>query len=398
MHTFLKKDKNKLLIQNQTILYPPIKYTGKKTLAYKRMLKPIAITLSAFLLATGGAFVGATIVSNHILNDLQSNLLIAQTQAQIQSQSVIEQLNAHIAEIPQPPLTSLFNYANPAVVAISTESSGRNVFGQIVNRPSAGSGFIVSSEGYIVTNDHVIENTTSITVIMYDGREMPAVIVGRAPFSDLAVIKVEGSGFPYLTFGDSNTLQVGLQVAAIGNPLGEFANSMTVGHISALDRSINIDGLSQNKIQTDTAVNRGNSGGPLLNIHGQVIGVVSAKSTGTGIEGIGFAIPSTYAKGVVSDLINYGYVRGRAILGISVNDSTGYVVVHSVGIGTAAYVAGIREGDIIIEINNTSLQTFIELRSHLDDASPNDIMHITLMRGDEEISLTAVLDEYRPMS
>jgi serine protease Do len=193
-------------------------------------------------------------------------------------------------------------------------------------------------------------------------------------------------------------LRVGQQVAAIGNPLGELANSMTVGYISALNRDVNIDGVSRNKLQTDAAVNRGNSGGPLLNLYGEVIGVVSAKSVGMDVEGLGFAIPSSQAKIVVDQLIQYGFIRGRAILGVqvSVQDGTGYVQVASVNEGSAAQKAGIATGDIILSANGEEVSTFADLRAELDSLSPGDPLALRIRRGSEEMTLTAVLDEYKP--
>jgi serine protease Do len=295
-------------------------------------------------------------------------------------------------------LPELFEGANPAVVAISTEATGHNAFGRTVTRPANGSGFLVSPNGHIVTNDHVIDNANSIMVLMYDGNVYPATVIGRDPESDLAVIKIEGSNWQFLSFGDSDSLRVGQQVAAIGNPLGELANSMTVGYISALNRDVNIDGVSRNKLQTDAAVNRGNSGGPLLNLRGEVIGVVSAKSVGMDVEGLGFAIPSSHAKTVVDQLLQYGFIRGRAILGVqvSVQDGTGYVQVAYVNEHSAAQKAGVATGDIILSANGKEVSSFADLRAELDSLSPGDPLELRIRRGSEEMTLTAVLDEYKP--
>jgi len=295
-------------------------------------------------------------------------------------------------------LPDLFDGANPAVVAISTEVIGRNAFGHSVSRPASGSGFLVSPDGYIVTNDHVIENANTITVLLYDGTALPAMVVGRDAGSDLAVIKIEQGNLPHLSFGDSSEIRVGQQVAAIGNPLGELANSMTVGNISALDRDVNIDGVVRNMMQTDAAINRGNSGGPLLNLHGQVIGVVSAKSVGMDVEGLGFAIPSNDAQEVVNQLVEYGVVRGRAVLGIQIGlqEGTGDVQIVAVNRGSAAFEAGLMTGDIILGINNQTIETFADLRAMLDELSPGDEVSIGVRRGNAEMTLTAVLDEHRP--
>lgn len=293
-------------------------------------------------------------------------------------------------------LPELFEGANPAVVAISTEITGRNAFGRMVTRPAAGSGFLVSPDGFIVTNDHVIENANSITVLLYDGRIIPATVVGRDPGSDIAVIKIEGADYPFLTFGCSDSVRVGEQVAAIGNPLGELANSMTVGYISALNRDINIDGASHNKIQTDAAVNRGNSGGPLLNLYGEVIGVVSAKSSGMDVEGLGFAIPSSHAESIVRQLVDYGFVRGRAVLGVTIQYGNGMVQVASVGSGSAAERAGLEVGDIILYVNDRPISAFTDLRELLEATTPGESMEMRVRRDGDEIILTAVLDEFNP--
>ena len=295
-------------------------------------------------------------------------------------------------------LPDIFDGANPAVVAISTEILGRNAFGATVSRPASGSGFLVSPDGYIVTNEHVIEGANSITVLMYDGRALPATVIGADAQSDIAVIKIEQNALPYLSFADSSTLRVGEQVAAIGNPLGELANSLTVGHISALDRYITTEGITRNKIQTDAAVNRGNSGGPLLNMQGQVVGVVSAKSVGVDVEGLGFAIPSSYAQTVVSQLIEYGFVRGRAILGVTImsDDASGLVQVASVSPGSGAAEAGIQPGDIILSANGIAIESFADLRRVLDASAPGDVLQIAIRRGNVELLLTATLGEHRP--
>ncbi|MCL2357303.1 MAG: trypsin-like peptidase domain-containing protein [Defluviitaleaceae bacterium] len=295
-------------------------------------------------------------------------------------------------------LPELFDGANPAVVAISTEITGRNAFGMTVTRPSAGSGFLISNDGFIVTNEHVIENARSIMVLMYDGRELPATVIGSDIDSDIAIIKIDGTNFPFLTFGDSDAVRVGEQVAAIGNPLGELANSMTVGYISALNRDIYIEGTSRNKIQTDAAINRGNSGGPLLNLHGEVVGVISAKSTGLDVEGLGFAIPANQAQDVANQLIRYGFVRGRAILGVSINIQPGahQVQIATVNAGSAAERAGMLVGDVILSANGEPVLTFAQLRAILDTLTPGESAEFRVRRNGEELTLTVILDEYRP--
>jgi len=363
------------------------------------ILKNLVAMVCAMAMMLGSGYIGARIAGGQD-SSLRSNTETAQTQHASDASADHSFDLLHSAQAGENlSLTELFAGANPAVVAISTEVTGHNIFGQTVTRPSAGSGFLISPNGYIVTNDHVIEHASSVTVLMYDGSEHPATVIGRDPESDLAVIQIEGSDWQHLRFGDSDSLQVGEQVAAIGNPLGALANSMTVGHISAFDRDINIDGVSRNKLQTDAAVNSGNSGGPLLNLRGEVIGVVSAKSMGMGVEGLGFAIPSSQAEIVVGQLTQYGHVRGRAILGVQVtaSEGSGYVQVAYVNRGSAAERAGILPGDIILSADGVMIASFADLRAVLDTQSPNDRIEIRVQRDGAAIALTATLDEYRPV-
>ncbi|MCL1877627.1 MAG: trypsin-like peptidase domain-containing protein, partial [Defluviitaleaceae bacterium] len=282
----------------------------------KTVVKVVITSTCVMTLMFGSGYVGARFALANLEEAAIHSVPLSETQAG--SDIGVSLLASFPTEYESFTLPELFNTANPSVVAISTEIVGRNAFGMQVMRPSSGSGFLISDNGYIVTNDHVIEGASNITVLMYDGREFPASIIGRDPSTDLAVIKIIGESFPFLDFGNSDYLRVGDQVAAIGNPLGQLANSMTVGYVSALSRDVNIDGVSHTKIQTDAAVNLGNSGGPLLNLYGDVVGVVSAKSVGMNVEGLGFAIPSSHAEDIVANLIQYGYVRGRAVLGVTI--------------------------------------------------------------------------------
>ena len=366
---------------------------GKKQ---RPVLRMIATVVCAVTLMLGSGYAGARMVQNYTplafaeISQAAPPLIVTETDRSFGLLGGSAPMGSELS------LPELFEGANPAVVAISTEITGRNAFGMAVTRPSAGSGFLISNDGLIITNEHVIENASSITVLMYDGRELPATVVGHDVNSDIAVIKIEGTGFPYLRFGDSDYVRVGEQVAAIGNPLGELANSMTVGHISALNRDVYIEGVSRNKIQTDAAVNRGNSGGPLLNLQGEVIGVISAKSTGVDVEGLGFAIPASQAQDVTNQLIQYGFVRGRAILGVSISTITNQVQVAAVNRGGAAERAGIQAGDVILSVNGESVSNFEQLREVLDTLTPGTSAEFRICRNNEEFYLIVILDEYRP--
>ena len=363
----------------------------------KSALKPVALVLLVMLLMFGSAFAGARFSLMQFENRAQDNVFadVGMYQQNLSAQTPFTSTEPEpMLVLPHQALSlpDIFDGANPAVVAIATEVSGRNAFGRTVTLPASGSGFLISPNGYIVTNDHVIENATNIMILMYNGQQHQAEIVGRAPFSDLAVIKIDGHNLPHLRFGNSDLNRVGQQVAAIGNPLGELANSMTVGHISAIERDINIDGIPHVMLQTDAAINRGNSGGPLLNLRGEVIGVISAKSVGMGIEGLGFAIPSNYAQRITNDIIEFGFVR-RAVLGITVNDDRqGNVQIVSISDGSAADIAGLLVGDIILTIDGDEVPTFPALRVILDRLSPGETVEVRVLRGDEELSFTATLD------
>ena len=304
-------------------------------------------------------------------------------------------------------ISEIYNVANPSVVAISTEGTTTNVFGQSAPFAAAGSGFIISSDGYIATNAHVIQGSNSITIMLYDGTEKTATIVGQDTATDLAVLKIDASGLTAVSFGDSSALKVGDLSVAIGNPLGEFANSLTVGYISALDREINIDGTPRNMLQFDAAVSPGNSGGPLFDQKGNVVGIVSAKSSGSGVEGIGFAIPINDAMTIINELIDNGYISGRAQLGIIVRtdyteSAANYYnmpvgcYIQTVESGGAAERAGLQAGDIITAIDGTALTGYTDLVGALAKYTAGDTAQITYNRSGTETTVSLTFDEKVP--
>ena len=284
------------------------------------------------------------------------------------------------------------NYVN-AVVAISNEGTATNIFGQVSATASSGSGMIISADGYILTNNHVVEGAEKLTVTMTNGEEYEATLIGADSDNDVALIKIEGEDFPTVSIGDSDNIQVGNQVCAIGNPLGELTNTLTVGYVSALDREINEDGIPINMFQTDCAINSGNSGGPIFDMNGNVIGITTAKyssssSYSASIEGIGFCIPINDAMSIVSDLLQYGYVKGRVSMGIMCQAISSTVTqyynlpagiyVSSVEPGSAAENAGIKEGDIICAIDGIEVASVTELKVKLKDYKPGDTATLTV--------------------
>ena len=281
-----------------------------------------------------------------------------------------------------------------SVVAISNQGVTANIFGQITETASSGSGFIISEDGYIVTNYHVIADAKTLTVITTDGKEYPASVVGYDDGNDFALIKIEATDLPTVTLGSSDDLIVGDQVAAIGNPLGELTNSLSVGVISAKDRDVSTDSSIINMLQTDAAINPGNSGGPLFNMKGEVIGITTAKysgttSSGASIEGIGFAIPIDDVKEMITELIEDGYISAP-YMGISINnqrDGVGVLVIEVTASSPAA-VAGIQVNDIIVGLGEYETKTLAELDRALRKFEPNDTTSVFVYRNRQVLELT----------
>ena len=295
-----------------------------------------------------------------------------------------------------------------SVVEIRTEQTVSGTFMQQYIQEGAGSGVIVSEDGYIVTNNHVIDGATLITVILRNGDEYDATLVGKDAQADLAVVKIDAKGLQPATFGDSDKLVVAQSVIAIGNPLGELGGSVTNGIISALARSVVIENQEMTLLQTTAAVNPGNSGGGLFNMSGECIGIVNAKSSGSGIEGIGFAIPANTAVKVAEDIIHYGYVRGRVMLGISMlevfdrytanryNVKDYGVYVSAVGEGSDAEKAGMKSGDRLVSINGTEVDSYATAKKLIQACSVGDTAVIVVSRGSSEITLNVTFSEYIP--
>ena len=281
-----------------------------------------------------------------------------------------------------------------SVVGIANQGSTTNIFGQVTETASAGSGFIISADGYIVTNYHVIEGATTLTVITNELDEYSAKVVGYDEKNDFALIKIDATGLTPVKLGSSNDLIVGDQVAAIGNPLGEFTNSLTVGYISVKVRSVTIDGTIINMLQTDTAINPGNSGGPLFNMKGEVIGIVTAKSTGDAVEGIGFAIPIDDIKEMITELQENGYISAPYMGIIITNELDGMgVYVNSVESGSPAEAAGLKKGDIIVGLGDYETTTLAELDRALRNFEPYETTTIYVYRNRQVLELTITFTE-----
>lgn len=261
----------------------------------------------------------------------------------------------------------------------------------------SGSGIIISEDGYIVTNQHVIDGATEISVILNTGDECTAKLIGADTKSDLAVLKIDKAGLTAATLGDSDTVEVGELAVAIGNPLGqEFAGTVTAGVVSAVNRTMTVDNKVYNLIQTDAAINPGNSGGALVNKYGQVIGINTIKLSTTDVEGIGFAIAISEAKPIIDNLMNNGYVPGRPLVGITVTENKNGLSVYSVAPGSGAASAGIQQGDLIVKADGNVLNTSAKLNEIRDTKSPGEYITLTIIRNGELKDVKVLLGEDAP--
>lgn len=295
-----------------------------------------------------------------------------------------------------------------SVVEISTESVVTGSFARQYVQQGAGSGVIISQDGYILTNNHVIDGANSVKVRLRDGTEYDATIVGSDASNDIALLKVSATNLSAATFGDSSSLAVGDYVVAIGNPLGELGGTVTDGIISALARKVTIDDTQMTLLQTNAQVNPGNSGGGLFNANGELVGIVNAKQSATEVEGIAFAIPINNVLDILSDLKEYGYVTGKVDLGIEFTDITSdetafYYGVNRIGCyvlsvssGSNAEKAGITRGDLVTKVNDTEVSTSADITSALEKAEVGDTVTFTVNRRGTSKTISFVLEEYVP--
>lgn len=275
---------------------------------------------------------------------------------------------------------------------------------------STGTGVILTEDGYIVTNAHVVENAAAISVQLTDQDIFQAQVIGTDELSDLAVLKISASGLTPAQFGDSSSLRVGDTVVAIGDPLGvEFRGTYTDGIISGIDRDVDMDGRTMTLLQTNAALNSGNSGGPLINCYGQVIGIntmkIGAFTDKAGVEGLGFAIPSTTVKTIVDQLISQGYVSGRPTLGISGEGLSSFyqhyyrmpagLYITQVSQSSEAYEKGVEEGDLLLSINDTPVTSMDDLKSTIFSCEVGQTVQVTIYRGGQQYLLELTLEEDR---
>lgn len=300
-------------------------------------------------------------------------------------------------------LANMVDEISPSVVEVFTETKKVSSWFQEYVTEGAGSGVILTEDGYIVTNHHVIDGASTIKVRLSNGQTYTAALTGTDEKTDLAVLKISASGLTAARLADSSTVRVGDFVIAIGNPLGELGGTVTEGIISAKDREITIDGEAMTLLQTSAAVNPGNSGGGLFDLDGELVGVVNAKSSGESIEGLAFAIPANTVKEITQELIQYGYVTGRPQLGISVAQITKpgmgrqtYYSVPGLYITQSAEDNGLKAGDRMIQIDGTTINNASDISTVLDRHSVGDVVKVVVSRNGKETTVNVKLTEQKP--
>ena len=362
--------------------------------------KVIAIVLACAIIGTGCGFGGAALYRSSTRQTVtlqQSDRApVTVSVKQVDGQTKMEPAEVYASTV------------NSVVSINTTATAGTNIFGQTVETASAGSGFIISSDGYIVTNYHVVKGATSVKVTLYSGDTYDATVIGGDSDYDVAVIKINASGLPAVTLGNSADVNVGDTVLAIGNPLGELTFSMSQGIVSCCDRAINVDGTPFNMIQVDASINPGNSGGPLVNLYGEVVGIVSAKYSSysnTTVEGLGFAIPISDVQAIITDIIENGQVTGKAYLAIKAGtmteqmaaqyniDITEGVFVYSTESGGAGEKAGLQLGDVITKLNDTAITSMTDLTMAKKGYKAGDTVTLTVYRSGEYITLDLTFDQ-----
>ena len=304
------------------------------------------------------------------------------------------------------PATVYASVVNSAV-SINCSATSTNIFGQQTQTASSGSGFIITEDGYVVTNYHVVSGASSVQVTLYNGDTYDATVIGGDSDYDVAVLKINAAGLTPVTLGNSADVNVGDSVLAIGNPLGELTFSMSGGYVSSCNRAINVDGTPFNMIQVDCSINPGNSGGPLVNLYGEVVGIVSAKYSSyssTTVEGLGFAIPISDVRSIITDIMENGAVTDKAYMAITAGtmneqmaaqfniDVTEGVFVYSVVEGGAGEKAGLRLGDVITKMGDKTLTSRQDLSAAMKGYRAGDTVTLTVYRGGQYIEVELTFD------
>lgn len=382
-------------------------------MSLKRLIYIFVVLLVAGCSALSGGVVGGIIVYNAINQDKASNSALPVQTVEVvpaSANSTSQVLTVNTSEV-ETTITAAVQTTGPAVVTVVGTIPGQETFwGPTGDQQVSGSGFFISQDGYVLTNNHVVEGTKEVSIVLSDGSQQKATIVGTDQYADLAVLKTDGPVPAIAKLGNSDVLNPGETVIAIGSPLGDFKNTVTVGVVSATGRSIDtgLGYLIEGLIQTDAAINEGNSGGPLVNLAGEVIGinalVVRGSGTGTVAEGLGFAIPINTAQAVAEQILQKGYVPhpylGIRWQAITPSIAARYrlpadwgVYVTDVTSNSPASLAGLRQGDIITGIDNIALD---ETHSYLNTLflhQPGDQVTLTVVRGTKTLDMQVTLGE-----
>lgn len=398
-------------------MHQPVKQPKPKKHGSKFGLKLLAVVLCCAITSAASLGVFVAMIQNGVINvqSSEASSNAAFTIARVVNGDTSSSSTSSDGTVSAMSDQDIAAKLTPSVVCIQnyqvTENYGfmqTDTSDSSVSPASEGSGIIMSEDGYIITNAHVVEGATSLKVMTSDGETYEAELVGSDSVTDLAVVKIDATGLTAAEFGSSDDLRVADKVMAIGNPGGhELSSSVTIGYVSALNRAItnSTTGYTMEYIQTDAAINPGNSGGALINEYGQVVGINSAKISATGYEGLGFAIPIDTAQPIISDLIQYGYVKDRAVLGISgqfIDSMTG----RFYGLPQGEYVAqlnsneaqasGLQVGDVITAIDGQTLDSESTLRSAILSKKPGDTVTLQVYRSSSQQSTTVelTLSEY----
>lgn len=374
----------------------------------QKLGKGAAVVILAAAVAAGSSGLTSFVVSQYWQN--QMNLLDRSHREQMEAvqqelKDTLESYRPDLTAAPQQGLTPGQVYRNNAA-AVAAVMNYQRIEG-VLQPAGTGTGFFITTDGFLVTNYHVIADAETLSVITGDDREYPAQVVGFDSSNDVAVLKVSAQNLPCVKLGSSDALQVGDQVVAVGNALGQFTSTMTVGYISAKDRLVTTDGQAINMIQTDAAINSGNSGGPLFDMNGEVVGITTAKysgytESGASIEGIGFAIPMDDVIRQISDLCQYGYITGAYMAVVVMEMDTSVAEAYGVPAGLkiaevvpggAADRAGIRTGDILINVGGTDVSTIVMLSKALRNYKAGDTAVVTVYREGKLVRMELTFDE-----
>lgn len=362
----------------------------KKTLA---LIIAACLVLSC-LFGVGGAFIASSVVNKPVAESPSV------TEETGNSSSGFDLENATGSNMT---VKEISEAVKNSVVEIRTEQASGDSWLEEYVTEGAGSGVIISKDGYIMTNNHVISNANKITVTTADDKSYEASLVGTDPTNDVAVIKVKANNLVPVTFGNSDQLEVGDLAVAVGNPLGELGGTVTAGIISATDRELSINGTSMKLLQTDSSINPGNSGGGLFNDDAQLIGLVVAKSSGSDVEGLGFAIPVNTAADVAKQLMNKGYVSGQPYSGMTYTEgssgfdsffgtSGGTVYIYSVDT-SAAKMAGFHAGDVVFAIDGRQITSIDDVSEIITSHKVGDKLTYTIVRDGRTKDLQLKLQE-----